>query len=52
MKDQETYTRFKVKYTKKETMHSIILQEEEVSILVVDKEDEDKEEVWVKAEEK
>jgi hypothetical protein len=50
MKDQETYTRSKEKYTKKETMHSIILQEEEVSILAVDIEDEDEEEVWVEAE--
>jgi hypothetical protein len=33
-------------------MHSIILQEEEVSILAVDTEDEDEEEVWVEAEDK
>ena len=52
MKDQETYTRFKVKYTKKETMHSIILQEEEVSILEVDTADEEEDEVWVEAEDK
>jgi hypothetical protein len=37
---------------KKETMHSIIPQEEEVSILTVDTEAKDKEEVWVKAEDK
>jgi hypothetical protein len=39
-----------VKYTKKETMHSIILQEEEVSIIMLDTKAEDEEEVWVKAE--
>jgi hypothetical protein len=33
-------------------MHSIIIQEEEVSILSVDTEDEDEEEVWVEAEDK
>ena len=52
MRGRGTYTRSKAKYTKKETMHSIILQEEEVSILIVDTQDEDEEEVWVEAEEK
>jgi hypothetical protein len=48
MKGQGIYTKFKVKYSKKETLHSIILQEEETSTLVVDSEEEDEEEVWVK----
>jgi hypothetical protein len=53
MKYQETlYTRFKVNYIKKETMHSITPREEETSILVVDSEDEEEEEVWVEAEDK
>jgi hypothetical protein len=52
MRGRGTYTRSKAKYTKKEIMHSIILQEDEVSILAVDKEDEDEEEVWVEVEEK
>jgi hypothetical protein len=52
MKDQETYTRFKVKYIKKETMHSITPQEEETSTLTVDTEDEDEEEEWAEAEDK
>jgi hypothetical protein len=52
MKYQETYTRSKVKYIKKETMHSITPQEEETSILIVDREDEDEEEEWAEAEEK
>jgi hypothetical protein len=49
MKGQETYTKFKVKYNKKETLCSTTLQEEETSILMVDSEDEDEEEVWVEA---
>jgi hypothetical protein len=36
MKGQGIYTKFKVKYNKKETLHSIILQEEETSTLAVD----------------
>jgi hypothetical protein len=52
MKDQETYTRSKVKYINKETMHSINPQEEETSILMVDTKDEDEEEDWVEVEEK
>ena len=52
MKDQETYTRSKVNYIKKETMHSITSQEKETSTLVVDTEEEEEEEEWAKAEEK
>jgi hypothetical protein len=39
-------------YTKKERMHNIILQEEEVSILAMDTEDKDKDELWVEDKEK
>jgi hypothetical protein len=49
MKGQETYTRFKAKYNKKETLYSITPLGEETSILAVDSEDEEEEEVWVKA---
>jgi hypothetical protein len=52
MKYQETYTRSKVKYIKKETMCSITPQEEENSILVVDTEEEDEEEEWAEVEDK
>jgi hypothetical protein len=52
MKDREIYIRSKVKYIKKETLRSITPQEEETSILAVDSEDEDEEEVWVEAEDK
>jgi hypothetical protein len=52
MSGQGTYTRFKVKYNKKETLHSTILPGEETSILTVDKEDEDEEEVWAEDEDK
>ena len=52
MKDQETYTRSKPKYIKKETLRNINLQEEETSILVVDSKDEEEEEVLAEAEEK
>ena len=51
MKGQGIYTRFKVKYIKKETLHNITPQEEETSILVVDSEEEE-EEVWAEAKEK
>ena len=44
MKGQETYTRSKVKHNKKETLRSINPSEEEISILMVDTEDEDEEE--------
>jgi hypothetical protein len=50
MKYRGTYTRSKVKHNKKETLHSITPQEEEISILVVDTEDEEDEEEWVEAE--
>jgi len=49
MKGQETYTKFKVKYSRKETLCSITPLREETSILVVDSEDEEEEEVWVEA---
>jgi hypothetical protein len=52
MKGQETYTRFKAKYIKKETLRSTNLQEEETSILAVDSEDEDDEEEWVEVEDR
>jgi hypothetical protein len=45
MKGQETYTRFKVKYNKKETLCSTTPLGEETSILAVDSEEEDEEEV-------
>ena len=48
-KGQGTYTRFKVKYSKKETLHSITPLGEENSILAVDSEEEDEEEEWVEA---
>jgi hypothetical protein len=52
MKGQDMYTKSKSKYIKKETMQNITPWKEETSILVVDLEDEDEEEVWVKPEEK
>jgi hypothetical protein len=52
MKGQEMYTKFKVKYNKKETLHNITPLGEETSILAVDSEDEEKEEVWVKTNDK
>jgi hypothetical protein len=50
MKGQETYTRFKAKYNKRETLHSTTLQGEKISLLAVATEEE--EEVWAKAEDK
>jgi predicted phosphohydrolase len=47
MKGQGIYTKFKVKYSKKETLQSIIIREEETSTLAMDLEEEDEEEVWV-----
>jgi hypothetical protein len=41
-----------VKYNKKEILYSTTLQGEETSLLMVDTEDEDEEEVWVEAEDK
>jgi hypothetical protein len=52
MKGRETYTRFKVKYNKRETLHSTTLRGEEISLLTVATEDEDEEEVWAEAEDK
>jgi hypothetical protein len=50
IKGQETYTRFKVKYNKKETLRSITPLGEEISSLAVDsKEEEEEEEEWVEA---
>jgi hypothetical protein len=48
MKDQGISTKFKAKYSKKGTLHSIIPLEEENSNLVVDSQEEDEEQVWVK----
>jgi hypothetical protein len=39
MKGRGTYTRFKEKYSKKETLHSTTLRGEKTSILMVDTED-------------
>jgi hypothetical protein len=52
MKDRGTYTRSKVKHNKKETLRSINPQEEEISILTVDIEEEEEEEVWAEVKEK
>jgi hypothetical protein len=52
MKGRETYTKFKVKYNNRETLHSTTLWGEEISLLVVAIEDEDEEDVWAKAEDK
>jgi hypothetical protein len=52
MKGQYIYTKFKAKYNKKETLRSTTPLGEETSILTVDLEDEDKEEVWVEAEDR
>jgi hypothetical protein len=46
---KEIYTIFKAKYSKKETLCNITLQEEETSILVVDSKEKDEEEVWAEA---
>jgi hypothetical protein len=45
MKGQGIYTKFKVKYNKKGTLHSIIPLEEEISTLVVDSKEEEEEPV-------
>jgi hypothetical protein len=52
MKGRETYTRFKVKYNKRETLLSTTLRGEEISLLAVATEDEDEEEIWAEAEDK
>jgi hypothetical protein len=50
MKYQGISTKFKAKYSKKETLRSIIPLEEETSTLMVDSKEENKEEAWVKVE--
>jgi hypothetical protein len=52
MKGQETYIRFKVKYSKKETLCNTTPLGEETTILAVDLEEEDEEEEWVEAEDR
>ena len=52
MKGQGIYTIFKAKYNKKETLHNKNPLGEETSTLVVDFEEEEEEEVWVKVEER
>jgi hypothetical protein len=52
MKGRGIYTKFKVKYNKKEALHSITPLGEETSTLMVDSEEEEEEEVWVEVEEK
>jgi hypothetical protein len=52
MKGQDTYTKFKSKYNKKETLRNITLREGETSILAMNSEDEDEEEVWVEVEDR
>jgi hypothetical protein len=52
MKGQGIYTRFKVKYNKKETLRSITPMGEENSTLMVDYEEEEEKEVWVKVEDR
>jgi hypothetical protein len=49
---QGIYTKFNAKYNKKETLRSIILQEEETSTLAMDSKEEREEEVWVEEEAK
>jgi hypothetical protein len=52
MRGRGTYTRFKVKYIKKETLRSTTLQGDENSILAVDTEEEEEEEVCSEAKDK
>jgi hypothetical protein len=52
MKGRETYTKFKAKYNKRETLHSTTLWEEKISLLAVATEDKDEEEVWAEAKDK
>jgi hypothetical protein len=52
MKGQETYTRFKANYSKKETLHSINPLGEEISIFTVDSEEGEEEEEWVEVEDR
>jgi hypothetical protein len=50
MKGQGMHIEFKENYSQKKTMCSSIPQEEETSTLVVDSDQEDEVEVWVKVE--
>jgi hypothetical protein len=50
MKGQEIHIGFKERCNRREMLHSLILQEEETSILMVDLEEEDEEEAWVEVE--
>ena len=50
MKDQGIHIEFKERLNKKEIIYSSTPQEEEISTLMVDSEDEDEEEVWVEVE--
>jgi hypothetical protein len=52
MKGQGIYTKFKVKYSKREALRSIIPREEETSTLAVDSEEEEEEEVCVEVKDK
>jgi hypothetical protein len=52
MKGQGIYTKFKVKYIKKETLRNITPLGEETSTLRVDCEEEEEEELWVEVEER
>jgi hypothetical protein len=52
MKGRGIYTKFKVKYNRKEALRSIIPLGEETSTLVVDSEEEEEEEVWVEVEDR
>jgi hypothetical protein len=47
MKGQGIYTKFKVKYNKKEALCNITPMGEETSTLMVDSEEKEEEEVWV-----
>jgi hypothetical protein len=52
MKGQGIYTKFKVKYNKKEELRSITPLGEETSTLVVDSKEEEEKEVWVEVEDR
>jgi hypothetical protein len=52
MKGQGIYTKSKEKYNKKETLHSITPLGEETSTFMVDSEDEEEEDIWVKVEDR
>jgi hypothetical protein len=52
MKGQGIYTKFRVKYNKKEALHIITPLGEETSTLVVDSEEEEEKEVWVEVEDR